>query len=103
VKNFQSASQINADWALPYANLSTAYTKLGNLAEAENAWQKSYGLKDAEFNKPTLAMTANTIGTEFLKRRQTEKAVFYFTKATELQPNSAEAQENLRKAKEQTK
>jgi protein O-mannosyl-transferase len=101
VKNFQAASQINAEWSLPYANLSTAYTKLGNLAEAENAWQKSYGLKDAEFNKPTLATTANTIGTEFLKRGQTEKAVFYFTKATELQPNSAEAQENLRKAKEQ--
>jgi protein O-mannosyl-transferase len=101
VKNFQSASQINAEWSVPFSNLSTAYTKLGNLVEAENAWQKSYGLKDAEFNKPTLAATANTIGTEFLKRGQTEKASFYFTKATELQPNSTESQENLRKAKEQ--
>jgi protein O-mannosyl-transferase len=103
VKNFQSASQINAEWSVPYANLSTAYIKLGNLTEAENAWQKSYGLKDAEANKQNLAMTANTIGTEFLKRGQTEKAMFYFTKATELQPNSAEAQENLKKSREQQK
>jgi protein O-mannosyl-transferase len=101
VKDFQSASQMNAEWSVPFANLSTAYTKLGNLAEAENAWQKSFSLKDAESNKQNLAMTANTIGAEFLKRGQTEKAIFYFTKATELQPNLTEAQENLRKAKEQ--
>lgn len=102
VKNFQASTQINADGSLPYAdyNLSTALAKSGNIAESENVWQKANALKYAESNKPILATTANIIGAELLKRGQTDKAIFYFTKATELQPNLAEAQQNLKKAKE---
>jgi protein O-mannosyl-transferase len=102
-KNFQTASQLKSDWGTPVANLSAAFAKQGNLAEAENTWQKSFAMKDSELNKPTLANTANIIGTEFLKRGQTDKAILFFTKATELQPNLTEAQENLRKAMEQQK
>lgn len=100
VKNFQAASQLNPDWGIPVANAAIPLAIQGNLAEAEKTWQKSFTMKDVETSKGILAISANAIGAEYLKRGQTEKAIFYLTKATELQPNFPEAQSNLRKAQQ---
>jgi tetratricopeptide (TPR) repeat protein len=56
-------------------------------------------MNDARLNADTLARSSNALGSAYLQKNQTEKAIQYFNKALELQPNFAEAAENLRKAR----
>lgn len=99
IQNFQNAAQLKPDWGIPYANASAAFVKQGRLDEAERFLQRAFSMSDARLNADTLARSSNALGLAYVQKNQTEKAIQYFNKALELQPNFAEAAENLKKAR----
>lgn len=99
LKNFQNAARLKPDWGIPYANASAALVKQERLDEAEKALQIAFSMSDARFNAETLARSSNALGSAYLQKNQTGKAIQHFNKALELQPNYAEAAENLKKVR----
>ena len=99
VLNYQAAMRMRPDWGILYANLSDTLARQGKPDEAEKSLQKAFTMKDASLNNEILARSSNNLGAVYLQKNRTEKAVQYFTKALELKPDLAEAQENLKKIK----
>lgn len=99
VNNYQAAIRMRPDWGILYANLSDTFTRQGKPDEADKSLQKALTMKDASLSNEILARSSNNLGASYLQKNRTEKAVEYFTKALELNPDLAEANENLKKAK----
>jgi tetratricopeptide (TPR) repeat protein len=99
VKSFQKALRLKPDTGIFYSNMSVAYSKLGKPDEAEQILQKASAMKDGSLNGEALAYSYNNLGLSWLEKNQKEKAIFYFNKALELQPEFKAARENLEKAK----
>jgi tetratricopeptide (TPR) repeat protein len=99
VRSFEKALRLKPDAGIFYSNMSVALAKSGKLEEAEQALQKSFSMNDGSLSQEALAYSCNILGASLLEKNQKEKAVGYFNKALELQPDSQEAKENLKKAK----
>jgi tetratricopeptide (TPR) repeat protein len=99
VKSFQKAIRLKPDAGIFYSNMSVAYAKLGKPDEAEQILQKAFSMKDGSLSREALAYSYNNLGLSWLEKNQTEKAISYFNKALELQPDFNAARENLKKAK----
>ncbi len=97
IRAFQKAIQIKPDFAVVYVNLSVALSKKGNPEEAEKTIEKALSLNDKTLNREVLANAFNVLGQSYLNKNQNGKAIEFFTKALELQPNFKEAAENLKK------
>jgi len=99
VGSYLRAIKFSPNSGIFYSNLAVALAKLDKFDDAEKAFQKALSMNDASLSPEALAYSSNILGKVFLEKNQTEKAILYFNKALELQPDLAEAKENLKKAK----
>jgi len=98
VANYQAAIKMRPTWGILYANLSETLARQGKPDEAEQYLQKALTIKDPSLTNEILARSSNNLASIYMQKKRTEKAIQYFNKALELQPEFVHAQENLKKA-----
>jgi hypothetical protein len=99
LQSFQRALRLRPNAGIFYSNMSVPYAKMGRLDEAERSLQKAFSMNDRSLSPEALANSCNVLGASYLEKNQAEKAIFYFNKAIELQPDLEEAKKNLKRAK----
>jgi protein O-mannosyl-transferase len=89
IKEFETAIQFNAEYALAYFNLGDLYTTLGENEKAVDFYHKSIQLR------PWYQNTHNNLGALFINMGKNEEAIPALLKAIELAPDFPAAHFNL--------
>ncbi|MET0752393.1 MAG: tetratricopeptide repeat protein, partial [Pyrinomonadaceae bacterium] len=96
VRSFEKTLELNPNDTNIYANISVAQAKQGKLEDAEKSLQKVFETDSESLNREQIAYACNILGLSFRENKRTDKAIYYFNKALELQPDYMDASENLK-------
>lgn len=94
--SFEKSLELSPDDKNIYANISVAQAKQGKLEDAEKSLQIVFESDGESLNREQIAYACNILGLSFRENKRTDRAIYYFNKALEFQPDYADASENLK-------
>lgn len=89
--------QMNPNWAILYLNYSVALSRQDNAEEAEKALLKAKSITDGSVSRQSASRACNDLAQALEKKGQIEKAKEYYSQATQLDPEFADAASNFRR------
>jgi len=95
--SYQKSLQIRPGTGVVYLNMSRAYSKKGDIEQAQNNLQRALDINDESVNAEALAYSYNDLGEAFAVKNDTANARKAFETALGFQADLATAKENLAK------
>ncbi len=95
--SYSKALQITPDTAVVYANMSVAYAKKRDTAEAEKHLRRATELNDGSLSPKALANSFNILGEAFVAKNERDQGRASFETALRYDPNLEAARQNLAK------
>jgi protein O-mannosyl-transferase len=89
IAHYQTALQINPDYAFAHNNFGTALSQKGNVDEAIGHFQKALQID------PDYAEAHNNLGLALFQKGNVDEAIAHYQKALQINPDYAEVHNNL--------
>lgn len=97
ITNFENGIRMNPNWAVLYLNYSVALSKLDRTEDAEKALLKAKSMNDGSVSRQAAAKACNEFAKAIEKKGQKDRAKEYYSQASQLDPDLAEAAAGLKR------